>query len=227
MPSKLLYLLSSRPAFDIVAEEFVPAAGGAKASIVLLLFSNNEKTPKYVSEYAEPWLKRGIAGHSVVMPKTSGELDLEDATLKITRASGIFIGGGETERYRELFATEPIAQLIRDKYEQGTPIAGCSAGALIIMDHCLLYDYESDKLDIKPGLGLLQEPMMEVHFSERNRLKPLLKSMRQTGIKRGLGIDEPACAVFVNGKLDHTLGKSVHEITMANFKTMKYVERLL
>jgi cyanophycinase len=172
-------------------------------------------------------MKQGIADYSVVMPNTSGELDLEDATQKISSASGIFIGGGETERYHDLFATEPIAQLIRDKYEQGVPVAGCSAGALIAMEHCLLYNYESDKLDIKPGLGLLREPVIEVHYSERDRLKSLLSAMKQTGIKRGLGIDEPACAMFIDGTLDHTMGKSVHEITVANFKTMEHAERLL
>ena len=227
MINKTLFLLSSRPGFDIVAEEFVPAAGGKKASIVLLLFSNNEKTTKYVSEYAEPWIKRRIAGYSVVMPETTGELDIELAKRKIASASGIFIGGGDTDKYRKLYATEPIAQLIRDKYEQGVPVAGCSAGALIIMDHCLLYDYESDKLDIKPGLGLLREPVIEVHFSERNRLGFLLSAMRKTWINKGLGIDEPACAVFVDGKLDHTMGRSIHQVVVNDFNTMAYEETIL
>ena len=222
MLTNLLFLLSSRPGFDIAAEEFVPAAGGNKASIALLLFSNNDKTPKYVGEYAEPWLKRGVVKYDVVLPDVSGVLDIEDAKRKINRATGIFIGGGTMERYRELFATEPIAQLIRHKYEQGVPVAGCSAGALIAMEHCLLYDYDSDKLDIKPGLGLLREPVIEVHFSERDRLNPLLKAMKLTGIKRGLGIDDSACAVFENGELARVLCKSVYEISVKDLNTMEY-----
>ncbi len=71
MPATSLFLLSARSGFDAVAGEFVPAAGGRKASIALLLFSNNDKTPKYVAEYAEPWLKCGIADYSVVMPKNA------------------------------------------------------------------------------------------------------------------------------------------------------------
>jgi cyanophycinase len=227
MPPKSLFLLSGRSGFELVADEFVPKAGGSKASIALLLFVNNDKTPTYVAEYADPWQKRGIASYTVVMPTTSGELDLEDATRRIAGATGIFIGGGDTARYRELFATKPIAQLIRDKYKDGVPLAGCSAGALIAMEHCLLYDYDSDKLDIKPGLGLLREPVIDVHFSERERLKPLLVSMKKIGLKRGLGIDEAACAVFVNGELDHCLGKSVYQIHVKDFETMAFEEKVL
>lgn len=227
MPPKSLFLLSGRPGFELVADEFVPTAGGSKASIALLLFVNNDKTPTYVAEYADPWQKRGIASYTVVMPTTSGELDLEDATRRIAGATGIFIGGGDTARYRELFATKPIAQLIRDKYKDGVPIAGCSAGALVAMEHCLEYNYESDNLNIKPGLGLLREPVIDVHFSERERLKPLLNAMKIIYIKQGLGIDESACAVFINGKLDHVLGSSVHRVVVKDFKTMAYEERVL
>jgi len=227
MPGKQLFLLSARSGFEAVASEFVPAAGGNKASIVLLLFSNNDNTPKYVADYAGPWLKRGIANYNVVLPDKTGSLDIENARSKIASSSAIFIGGGDTDTYRKLYATGPIAQLIRHKYEQGTPFAGCSAGALIAMEYCLLYDYESDKLDIKPGLGLLCEPVIEVHFSERERLKTLLKALKKTGINHGLGIDESACAVFVDGKLDHTLGKSVHRITVNDFNTMAHEETTL
>ncbi len=224
MARKTLFLLSARSGFEAVAEEFVPAAGGPEASIALLLFSNNDKTPKYVAEYAEPWLRRGIARYDVVLPDVSGALDIEDAKRKIAAATGILIGGGTTERYRELFATEPVAQLIRDKYEQGVPIAGCSAGAMIMNDRCPHYN-DAEELDgFRPGLGLLRDIMIGVHFSERGVLKYLLAEMKLAGVRQGLGIDEPACAVFVDGKLDHTMGRAVHRIVVSDFGTMAYEE---
>lgn len=119
MKNKLLFLLSSRSGFETVAEEFVPAAGGSKAIIVLLLFRGGEKAQKYISEYTEPWIKCSIAEYQVVIPADSGKLDIKDAMARIGRASGIFIGGGETDRYRELYATEPIVELIRDRYKSG------------------------------------------------------------------------------------------------------------
>jgi cyanophycinase len=223
----ILFLLGSGKAFEITAEEFVPAAGGSKASIVLLLYSNNDKTPKYVAEYAAPWLKRGVVRYDVVMPDVSGVLDIEAARRKISSATGIFIGGGTTERYRELFATAPLAQLIRDRYELGVPVAGCSAGAMITTDHCPHYN-DAEELDgFRPGLGLLRDIMIGVHFSERGVRRFLLAEMKLAGVRQGLGIDEPACAVLVDGKLDHTMGTAVHRIVVSDFGTMAYEETAL
>jgi cyanophycinase len=227
MKSKKLFLLGSGKAFEVAAEEFVPAAGGNKASIILLLFSKNEKTPKYVSEYAEPWLKRGIADYDAVMPDTAGMLDIGAAKCKIAAASGIFIGGGTTERYRELFATEPIVSVIREKYEQGIPVAGCSAGAIVSMDRCPHYNAKDEVIGFKPGLSLVEDILIMPHYSEHNELEHLLDAMKQGCVRQGLGIDEPACAVFVNGKLDHTLGKTVHRIVVNDLNTMSYEETLL
>lgn len=51
--------------------------------------------------------------------------------------------------------------------------------------------------------------------------------MKRTRIKQGLGIDEPACAVFENGKLARVQGKSVYEISVKDLKTMKCEMRRL
>jgi len=221
---KHLFLLGGSAAFGATAEEFVPAAGGGKATIALLM-QGGEKSKKYVSEYTQPWICRGAERFHVIMPDREGRLDLSVVNAQLREATGIFIGGGHTPTYHRLYATEPIRSILRERYEQGVPLAGCSAGALIAPDLCVIgaEEYEGEaSLAILPGLGLLSGLILGVHFSERNTLPNMLEAMAKTKTQKGLGIDEPACVVFEGGRFKRILGKAVHEVVMTNFDTKDY-----
>lgn len=60
------------------------------------------------------------------------------------------------------------------------------------------------------GLGLVSDFIVGVHFTERNALPGVLEAMAKTRMKIGWGIDEPACAVFENGRFEGTLGRAVY-----------------
>ena len=95
-------------AFDVVAEELVPAAGGCDSRIVLLLQSR-EGWEKHKPEYVQPWIRRGVSQYDPVVPGENGTLDLEAASARLREATGIFIGGGHTPTYYWLYATDTIA----------------------------------------------------------------------------------------------------------------------
>lgn len=220
---ELLFSLGGDAAFEVTAWEFVPSAGGRGAQIALLLQGGRE-WERYVPRYVEPWLKLGIAGYRVIVPDEGGKLNLERATATLRWATGIFIGGGHTPTYHRLYAMEPIRSVICERYDEGVPIAGMSAGALIAPEICVLQDEDSSEgtFRIEDGLGLMKEALVGVHFSERNALPTLLEAMSKTRTKTGWGIDEPACAVFENGRFKGALGRPVHEIVMTDFETKAY-----
>jgi cyanophycinase len=219
----LLFLLGGDAAFEVAAREFVSAAGGRGAQIALLL-QGGQGWEKYVPRYVEPWLKLGIAGYRVIVPDEDGKLDLQTATATLHWATGIFIGGGHTPTYHRLYATEPIRSVIRKCHKKGVPIAGMSAGALIAPEICVMTSDETEdtSLEVLAGLGLVSDLIVDVHFSERNALPTLLGAMARAQTKTGWGIDEPACAVFENGRFKGALGQSVHEIIMTDFETKAY-----
>jgi cyanophycinase len=229
MPRKLLFLLGGSAAFDAVAEEFVPATGGRDATIALLM-QGGYGWEEYVSEYAEPWIRRGISRYCPIAPDENGTLDLDSVSAKLRAATGVFIGGGHTPTYCRLYATEPIRSIIRESYGKGIPIAGVSAGALIAPEICVLPPDETDdgSLQIVPGLGLISDVIVGVHFTESNALPNVLEAMARTQTRTGWGIDEPACAVIEDGEFKGTLGQSVYEIVMTEFETRAYrmIERL-
>jgi cyanophycinase len=125
----LLFLLGGSAAFDVVADVFVPAAGGREARIALLL-QGGKTWKKYVSDYARPWEQQGASQYDIIVPDEGGILDIEKTSAILHEATGIFIGGGHTPTYHRLYATEPIRSIIRERYQAGVPVAGVSAGAM-------------------------------------------------------------------------------------------------
>lgn len=223
MPHRLLFLLGGSAAFDVVAEEFVPAAGGRDATIALLL-QGGAGWEQYVPEYIQPWTQRDVSRYYPIAPDENGAWDLDTVSANLREATGIFIGGGHTPTYHRLYATEPIRSTIRERYHQGIPVAGVSAGALITPESCVLTSDETGDavLNIVDGLGLVSDIIVGVHFTEQNRLSNVLDAMILTQTKIGWGIDEPACAVFEDGQFKKTLGRSIYEIVMSDFETKAY-----
>jgi len=198
MVHKFLFLLggSGNAIFDVVAEEFVPAAGGCDAAIVLLM-QGGRGWKKYVPEYIQPWIQRGVSKYHTIVPDENGILDLGAVSTKLREATGIFIAGGHTPTYHRLYTTEPIRSIIRESYYKGVPVAGCSAGALIAPEICVLPIDETNNasLRIVNGLGLVSNVAIAVHFTERNALPTVLEAMSRIRTQTGWGLDEFACAI--------------------------------
>jgi cyanophycinase len=218
---RLFLLGGSLEIFEDVAKEFIPAACGENAVIALLL-SGKPGWEDHVLVYSAPWIQRNIARFNVVVPdKQQKHLDIPATLTLLREATGIFIGGGETPIYRQLYATDPVRNMIIERYRQGVPIAGISAGTLIAPQICPIppEDTGEPAVRLETGIGLLDNLIVGVHFSEWNALPHVLDAMRQTRTERGLGIDEGACVMLENEQIHHVLGESAYEITMTDFDT--------
>ncbi len=226
--TRRLFLLGGSPdIFEEVANEFIPAAAGENAAIVLLL-SGKPGWEEYVLIYSAPWMQRNIARFKVVAPdKEQRHLDLPATVALLQEATGIFIGGGETPIYRQLYATDPVRSVIRERYQQGVPVAGISAGALIAPDICPIppEDTGEPAVRLATGIGLIDNLVVGVHFSEWHALPHVLSAMSQTQTEYGVGIDEGACVVFENEQIDHVLGGPAYEITMTDFAASTHTIR--
>ncbi len=220
---RLLYLLGGSAAYEAFADEFVTASGGPYATIAVLA-QTGEGWEEHKAKITQTWTRRGVTQYEPIVSREDGLLNLELASAVLRRATGIFIGGGHTPTYHRLFATEPVRTIIRDRYQDGIPVAGVSAGALISLEICHLRQDETgnDKLQVVQGLGLAKGFVIGVHFTERNALSQVLEVMSKTRTIMGLGIDEPACAVCENENFTKVLGRYVHRIEMTDFENMAY-----
>jgi cyanophycinase len=216
---KLVFLIGGSDAYEAMTDGFLAAAGGAQARIALLLQQGGERLPRFVQHYSEPWLRRGVTRCQPVVPGPEGKLDLQRTEEILQAATGIFCGGGDTPIYHRLYASGPVGALIRQRYEQGVPFAGVSAGAMLAMQQCVFLAEETSdhRLQVVTGLSLVPDLIIGVHYTERDALPEMIEAMVRTRATKGLGIDDGACAVFDAGRFVGVLGQAVYEIEMVDF----------
>ena len=151
-------------------------------------------------------------------------MNYQEIIARLKESTGIFIGGGDTKKYHDYYANEPIKSLIKEQHNRGVPIAGSSAGALILPEISLISpnDTKNGKMISKNGIGLLTDILISVHFTEWNDEKNLVAGMLEHKIAHGIGIDEEACAVFRNGHFETAYGNAVHHVKITDFISGSY-----
>jgi cyanophycinase len=127
---------------------------------------------------------------------------------ELRTCSGIVIGGGDTERYQKYIMGSSIGHHIKTVYNEGIPVAGFSAGALVNMKNCVV-ESMNHQLFLE-GLDLLSECLIQVHFSDEERLK---SALIKTNTPIGYGISENSGIYFENEKLSLTEG-TIHPIEL-------------
>ncbi|WP_101842235.1 Type 1 glutamine amidotransferase-like domain-containing protein [Halobacillus sp. Marseille-P3879] len=156
MKNRHLFLIGSGPPMpEKLAESFASLL--EKGPVVLLYKPRKDMSiQEYSSVFTDP-----ITSHSPDIPfhfiriKESYEAD---EVKKLKSAGGLMIGGGDTVKYQQYIAESELAPIIRTLYTAGIPIAGFSAGALIVPDMCVISakDNEQERTLYKKGLGLVR-----------------------------------------------------------------------
>ena len=139
----------------------------------------------------------------------------------LEKAKLIFITGGDQERFMDVVLNTPVYDAIHRAYKNGATIAGTSAGAAVMSkfmitgnelvgDTALKSTFRKvvDKnLEIKPGLGLMSNVIVDQHFIVRSRYNRLLSAIARFPELVCVGIDEET-AIIVTGNKARVAGNS-------------------
>ena len=138
----------------------------------------------------------------------------------IKNAKLVYISGGDQNRFMEIIDGTAIEAAIHRAFDKGSLVAGTSAGAavmskLMITGNELKHpDYSStfkniqlDNIEIKSGLGMLTNVIIDQHFVKRSRYNRLISAVIEHPEMTGIGIDE-STAILVNGKSIEVVGAS-------------------
>jgi cyanophycinase len=113
-----------------------------------------------------------------------------------------------------------IETAIREAYQKGSVVSGSSAGAAVMSrvmitgnelkhpDYASTFkNIEADNIETKPGLGLLQQAIVDQHFVRRSRHNRLISAIIEFPELKGIGIDE-STAILVKGNEVEVIGES-------------------
>jgi len=121
----------------------------------------------------------------------------------LKNASLIYLTGGNQNTFMEIAENTPLVPAIQEAYAKGATVAGTSAGAALMSEKMITGDeykhpeytgnfrtIEADNIELKPGLGLIKEAIVDQHFIKRMRLNRLISAILENPEKIGIGIDE-------------------------------------
>jgi cyanophycinase len=129
----------------------------------------------------------------------------------IRHARMIFISGGDQARFMDAIAGTPVQATIHEAFENGSLIAGTSAGAAVMShkmitgnelkhpgDSATFITMEDKNVEIREGLGMLETVIIDQHFIKRKRLNRLVSVCIENPENICAGIDE-STALLVEG----------------------------
>ena len=189
-----------------------------KDYIVVLPMSSEEPDSAYI--YFKKQFEK-LTPNPIIMLN----FDKTTATNKVLNdslqnAKLIFISGGDQSRFMNVVKNTPIYTAIHRAYENGSTIAGTSAGAAVMCEHMItgnqkleskysetFNNIRYDNLETTTGMGLVKNVIIDQHFLKRSRYNRLLSALVEFPTHIGIGVDE-STALIVRNKEIEIVGES-------------------
>jgi cyanophycinase len=208
-----LFIIGGGKRPPALIQELIHLSGIDKAGeIIILPMASGE--PDTAAFYGTlQFTKAGIPSerihtmHLQRTPATASQLD------RLIHAQLIYITGGDQNRFMKVVLQTPIYEAIHVAYRNGATIAGTSAGAAVMTKKMITGNefkhpeytgafrtIEADNMEIKEGLGLLPNAIVDQHFVYRMRMNRLMTVALENPNDVCIGIDESTALVIENNR---------------------------
>lgn len=204
---------------ELMRELVAASSLGSKDYVVVLPMSgiNPDTSFNYFKSDLQPVCSNQIINLNFKPSDVNNKQRLDS----LENAKLVFITGGDQERFMDVVLNTPVYDAIHKAFGKGATIAGTSAGAavmsrLMISGHELVGDttlratfrkVKDQNIEIKTGLGLLTNVIVDQHFIVRSRYNRLLSALAKYPDFTCVGIDE-ATAIIVTGNQIKVVGDS-------------------
>lgn len=183
--------------------KFVTLAGEQEARILIVPVASDY--PEFAADvYMQTFRNLGLQ-HVKVLRATSRQAVIDaDAESLLEDATGVFISGGDQMRLVSMLGGTEFARLLEERVRRSPLVlAGSSAGAagmsasMIVRGEATSHPHKN-AIRLSPGLGILQNIIIDQHFTERGRLSRLITAVSYNPRQLGIGIDENTAVIISN-----------------------------
>jgi len=201
----------------LILSSFFQLAGGRDAHIAIVPTASSIESAG--ERYKAIFLDMGSQGADVLYIGSREDANGDEHVDALSRATGIFLTGGNQMRLSALVSGTRVARLVRQRHEDGVIIAGTSAGASILSSHMVAYGASGGTPRMRmaqmiAGFGLVPELIIDQHFRQRDRIGRLLSLVASNPGLLGVGIDEDTAAVIDHQNVLEVVGR--HSITIVD-----------
>ena len=158
----------------------------------------------------------------------------------LRQAKLIFLTGTDQEKILDFIGKSPILTALKTAYQNGALIAGNSAGASVFGKWVItgkekkhpnpasgVRTIESDNVEVKEGLGLLDKAIIDPHFIKSQRMNRLLTAVIEHPDMNGIGLDEETALVIEAGNKATIVGNSQVVVISGPKKEKREINGLL
>lgn len=169
-----------------IREQFVQAAGGRKARIVIIPAS--QPSERDIERWLARWQECRALSVEICHAEQREDVNSPDFIEKLQQATGVWFGGGNQNFLAERYVDGPLEGMLANVLARQGVVGGSSAGAAIL-SRVMISAGDQEPVEGR-GLGLLSDAIVDQHFLRRNRCWRLQQMLRKHEELIGLGIDE-------------------------------------
>ncbi len=197
----------------------VGISGLDKDGYAVILPMASEIPDSAVIEVAVDFINKGCSIYGLQFRK--GEPCPQSKIDSILNARLIYISGGDQSRFMDAIAGTPIQNAIHEAFNRGHLVCGSSAGAAVMSKKMItgnelkhpnvdegFITMEAGNIEVKEGLGMLENVIIDQHFIKRKRLNRSISVCIENPENMIVGINESA-AILVNGNKATAYGGQV------------------
>ena len=183
-----------------ILKRFAELCGGDSARIVIIPTASKMSTTG--SDYEKIFKDLGVREARSLAYQDRADCERKSWLQVLEQADGVFFTGGNQLRLSTTLGGTSVAEMLRDRNRNGSlHIAGTSAGAAIMSQHMIAFGEEgstphADMVTLVPGLGIIENLIVDQHFRQRDRLGRLLSALAYNPSSVGLGLDEDTAAII-------------------------------
>ena len=161
-----------------VLREVVRLAGGSAGRMVVISTASS-LGDEITHAYLQLFSSLGLTDVVGIRPESRAQSAAPDLVAAVDRATAVFMTGGNQVKLATLVVGTPLGEAILAAHRRGALVAGTSAGASILSAHMVSFGSggATPKFrvgQVSQGLGLLDEVIVDQHFTQRNRFGRLL-----------------------------------------------------
>lgn len=178
---------------------------------ILIVTAASYEPEGVAADYTRIFQELGVPHVDVADIRLREDAQRQELVALCEKAGAIFFTGGDQLRITSQMGDSPMFRCMKDRYEHGTTIIGTSAGAAA-MPYTMIVGGPADEsnkistLSMAPGLGLLDNVVIDSHFGQRGRMGRLIGAVMQNPRNLGVGIDEATAIVVERGEHFQVIG---------------------
>ncbi len=172
------------------------AADMVREDEILTIVTTATNYPEEVGqEYKDVFYNLGVDNINILNIESREDANSEEVCDVIRRSKCIFFTGGDQLRITSILGGTKANSELQYLYQDGGFIMGTSAGASAMSSTMIVQGNDNEParkctLKMAPGLGLIENCIIDQHFDQRGRFGRLLCGIAENPNVIGIGIDE-------------------------------------